>query len=138
MDTILCSGGVHDTVSFCGYAGSGQYIAFRNVHLTSATIQYANIYMDDVTVSYRPACPAVENIRRDSASTNMMTLSWSACPAPQSCQVEYGVSGFVQGQGTIHGLRHHCHPHGACYWHLLLRVRASHLHHGRHRPVDEG
>ncbi len=94
--TLSCYPAIDTTILFCGYNGTGRYIAFKN----TSQYNYAYFHIDDVVVDYRPACTPVVNIERIAAGETMFTLQWDACGTPQGYEVEYGLTGFTQGSGT--------------------------------------
>lgn len=55
------------------YAGSGKYIAFKNVH---ASYSYSYIYLDDVTIEELPACLSPINAYVSSVNTTSSTIGW--------------------------------------------------------------
>ncbi len=101
IDTIDCDGGIYDTVLFCGTTASGHIVAFKNIATEPNWngIFYADIYLDDVVVDYRPSCLPVQHITRDSSNINSISLHWSSCGSVASYEIEYGAPGFAIGQG---------------------------------------
>lgn len=101
VDTVACvalNTWEEMIVSLDGYTGTGSYIA-----IMSPSGSYSYPYLDDLTVSYIPACPRVENLAVSNIDVNNVDLSWTEVGNATSWLVEYGPAGFVRGSeaGTI-------------------------------------
>ena len=85
------------TIYLSSYQGPSHTIAFRNSHPTYA---YSYVYVDDIVVDYIPSCPPVTHVEAATVSTSEISVDWTDVASCGSWQIEYGVAGFTQGQGT--------------------------------------
>jgi len=83
-------------VLFSSYTGTGKYIAFRSDNGAANFV-----YIDDVIVSYIPACVAPVNLEVTSLSSTSATISWHERMYATSWNIEYGPSGFTPGNGLL-------------------------------------
>ena len=83
-------------VSFSQYAGTGQYIAFKNSYNT--TTGYG--YLDNVVIDLIPTCPRPLDVTSSNVTTTSIDLSWTQNGTPTSWVIEYGPAGFTPGTGT--------------------------------------
>ena len=74
------------------------YIAFKYEGGTSSNF-YLSI--DDVMVDLIPSCPASTGLTAELVETTEMMFSVNGGGSAEGYQVEYGETGFTQGQGTI-------------------------------------
>ena len=58
------------------------------------------IYIDDISVFEIPNCPHVDDLRLDSVSIDLASISWTETGSAESWSVEYGTTDFVPGSGT--------------------------------------
>ena len=65
---------------------------------TGYTYGYNGAYIDDITVSDIPACPAPISLALTGATRTTGTMSWSS--SESAFDIEVGPMGFVQGTGT--------------------------------------
>ncbi|MBQ3734903.1 MAG: fibronectin type III domain-containing protein [Bacteroidales bacterium] len=75
--------------------GTGRYIAFRQ-HSNSSVYYY---WLDNVMIMNIPTCPEPEDLVATGTTSTSITLGWSA-GSETSWNIEYGPTGFTQGQGT--------------------------------------
>jgi hypothetical protein len=54
-----------------------------------------------LTVTPPPACPAPLSLTTTDISTSTATLGWTSNASQLSWEIEYGITGFTQGSGTI-------------------------------------
>ncbi len=59
------------------------------------------ISLDDISIIQTPACPAPLSLTATSISTSTATLGWTSNASQLSWEIEYGLTGFTQGSGTI-------------------------------------
>ncbi len=98
FDTVLCHYGIRDTIILCG--ATGKHIAFMNsTRNNSGSTAFFEVYLDDVTVDYRPACLPVQYIVRDSNDVSSISLHWSSCGTVAEYEIEYGAPSFTPGYG---------------------------------------
>ena len=57
-------------------------------------------YIDDVKWEPIPACPEPNSLSVSSVTANSAQLNWVESGAATAWNIEYGISGFVQGNGT--------------------------------------
>lgn len=81
-------------VSFANYTGNGHYIAFLN-NMTSY------IYIDNLIINAIQTCLKPQNLTATNTTGNSATLTWTETGSATSWDIEYGPSGFTQGQGTV-------------------------------------
>ena len=84
------------TVYLAAYNGTGRYVAFKS--------EYNNVanygYLDNVTIDIAPNCLPVMGISASNISESSATISWTDLNNATSWNIEFGPSGFTQGQGT--------------------------------------
>ncbi len=78
------------------YTGSGQYIALR----VSQGSGNNAICVDDVTLDYIPTCPHPTNLIVSNILSDGAQLDWVEVGSATSWNIEYGPTGFTQGQGV--------------------------------------
>lgn len=79
-----------------GSSGNNSYVIIEAV---SKKGQY--IHIDDVEIGIIPPCPAPRSLVVNSVVGTSATLSWTAQGNETSWNIEYGVSGFIHGTGTV-------------------------------------
>ena len=80
------------------YTGNGTYVAIR---LQRNPSLIANYFIDDLLLEPLPTCPAVEFLTKVGNDSTMLTLTWVDTGSATSWQIEYGLSGFTPGTGTL-------------------------------------
>lgn len=101
--TVLQTVDIDDTyteynVAFASYSGSDQYIAIKR----NSTVNYTNVYLDDIIWELAPSCLAPSNLVANNINSTSADLSWTpGGSGGSSWQIEYGVSGFTQGTGVV-------------------------------------
>ncbi len=100
VDTVQVSGNIYDMKQafLDSYVGTGAYIALKYTRNTSTNTYY---FVDDILVETIPACPPVSNIALTSLDTNLLTITWTENGSCTSWIVEYGITGFIHGSGSI-------------------------------------
>ena len=83
--------------SFPGVTLTNARIAIRFTSAASNT----SWNMDDFTVFIPQSCPAPMGIAASDVTTESAVINWIADNAVSSWQVQYGVSGFALGTGTV-------------------------------------
>ncbi len=83
-------------VYFYNYTGTDTYIAIKgNIP------QYAQIYLDDVTLDLIPSCMKPLDLTLDTITATTATISWTdLLGSPGEWQLEYDTTGFQLGTGT--------------------------------------
>jgi hypothetical protein len=76
---------------------SGTYYFAIRANCPTATPWYLSV--DDFKLEVTPACPAPTDLTASSITTNSASLGWTS--SATSFNVEYGLSGFTQGTGTV-------------------------------------
>ncbi len=87
---------VEKEVIFAPYTGNGQYIAFKNDY----TSTYGYAYIDNLVVDIIPICPKPSQIHVESTTTSSIELGWTENGSASEWEIEYGPTGFTQGNGT--------------------------------------
>jgi len=87
-------------VDLSSYSGT---VMFRITGTISSTgTEYENDFaIDDFAVEETPSCPAPTNLTAANITASQADLSWTAGGSENQWNIEYGVSGFQQGQGTM-------------------------------------
>jgi hypothetical protein len=89
-------------LTLASYNGTGKYIAFRVSNTVSCGYR-----MDDLTVSYIPACMAPINFHEIQSSDNSVTLMWTETGSAHSWNVKYGLQGFdPETEGELASANH--------------------------------
>ena len=73
-------------VSLENYTGSGEFVALRADRPESVSWI---VYLDDITLEQRPACPRVENIAVQNITTTSANLTWTEQGSATSWTVTY-------------------------------------------------
>ena len=73
-------------VSLENYTGSGEFVALRADRPESGSW---TVYLDDITLEQRPACPRVENIAVQNITTTSANLTWTEQGSATSWTVTY-------------------------------------------------
>ena len=84
------------TVPLNHYSGRGRHIA-----ILSPIREYSYPYLDDLIVEYIPDCMSVYGITASNITQTSADLTWIDSGATSSWSVEYGVTGFTRGTGTM-------------------------------------
>jgi len=82
-------------IDLSSYSGE----VFIAIHVPSGGLDGYYIYFDNFTVEDIPACPAPTALTATGITTSSATLGWTS--SNTTFNVEYGVTGFTQGAGTI-------------------------------------
>lgn len=77
-------------------AGQTIYIAFHHTSMDESMLQ-----IDNVKVELVPTCPMPSALTATSVTSNSAVLGWTAGGTETSWNIQYGVSGFTLGTGTI-------------------------------------
>ncbi len=85
------------TYKFDAYSGSSKYIAILPLYGTT----YSNIYVDDIIYEPIPACSPVISVAASSITATSASISWTEVGTATQWDIQYGVSGFTLGSGTI-------------------------------------
>ncbi|MBQ0161210.1 MAG: fibronectin type III domain-containing protein, partial [Bacteroidales bacterium] len=94
IDTVACaalSTWEEKVVTFGAYHGEG-YIC-----IMSPDGEYSYPYLDDLTITYAPACPRVENLVAHNVAGTTADLTWTEVGNATGWSVEYGPAGFAPG-----------------------------------------
>ncbi len=100
VDTVTVGGVTYEMkeVILDNYTGNGTYVAIR---LQRNPSLIANYFIDDLLLEPLPTCPAVEFLTKVGNDSTMLTLTWVDTGSATSWQIEYGLSGFTPGTGTL-------------------------------------
>ena len=100
VDTVTVGGVTYEMkeVILDNYTGNGTYVAIR---LQRNPSLIANYFIDDLLLEPLPTCPAVEFLTKVGNDSTMLTLTWVDTGTATSWQIEYGLSGFTPGTGTL-------------------------------------
>jgi PKD repeat protein len=82
------------------YANKTVKIKFTAQKSSGTTPQQGDIAVDDLSIVEAPTCPDPSALSATPTSTTEIELAWTTGGAT-AWQVEYGQSGFVQGNGTV-------------------------------------
>ena len=86
---------VEQLISFVNYTGNGKYIAFR-----ASNCSECGYYIDDITLSERPACMYPADFVVENVGTDSVTLGWTELGTATTWNIEYGAPGFTPGEGS--------------------------------------
>ena len=89
---------VENTIYLAGYNGNSRVIAFRNTCRDNYT--YSPFLIDDIELTFLPACLAVQNVHVTNITPSTLTIDWSDMRPATSWEIEYGPTGFTLGHGT--------------------------------------
>ena len=78
------------------YAGQTVYVAIQAI----STDEW-RLYVDDVVNDGMPSCPAPTALSVSFSSTTEANLAWTENGSATTWNIEYGPTGFTQGQGTM-------------------------------------
>ena len=84
-------------VDLSAYAGDSVIIRFSGI---KGNERRSDMAIDAMSIDEAPACPQPSLLVASNITTTSVDLSWTTGGAT-NWQIEYGVSGFTQGQGTI-------------------------------------
>lgn len=84
-------------VPFNDYSGTGNYIAFKTKYGTTSSV----VYLDNLTISVIPTCPSPTNLVTSGILNSLADISWTENGTANNWKIEYGLSGFIQGTGTM-------------------------------------
>ncbi len=90
-----------DMLDLSAYAGQTIRIAFRGVEGATDGGADIDFFVDDFTVEAVPTCEAPTALTATAITSTDATLGWTAGGTETLWNVEYGVTGFTQGTGTI-------------------------------------
>ena len=99
VDTVFCTAtNVMQSmeVYLDSYTGNGEYLAFMTY-----TPNGGGVYLDNVVIDMMPTCKKPSNLTVQSATQTTVQLTWTEGGAATSWNVEYGITGFTPGTGTI-------------------------------------
>jgi len=86
------------TVSLADYAGQS---AVQIKIIGKNAFSMSDTYVDDIDISEGSSCLAPTNLTASNLTTTSATLNWTAGGSETAWIVEYGISGFTLGDGTI-------------------------------------
>ncbi|MDD3876082.1 MAG: choice-of-anchor J domain-containing protein [Bacteroidales bacterium] len=86
-------------VLFNNYSGTDEYIAFKHANTTSTRY----VYIDDFVWEPIPSCAGIipGTITSTNPTLNSIDLAWTEWVPASQWQIEYGLSGFTPGSGTL-------------------------------------
>lgn len=73
-------------------------LAFKNTGFTGAS---STFYIDNVSWEIIPACSNPSGPSSSAVTSNSAVIAWTSNPTDISWEIEYGVTGFTLGTGTI-------------------------------------
>lgn len=88
---------LEQTLVLTDFTGEIQ-IRFRGVRGSDFS---GDIALDDIQVIEAPSCPKPNSLTATNISSENIALSWNAGNTENNWQIEYGLSGFTQGSGTL-------------------------------------
>lgn len=86
-------------INFDTYTGTDVHFAFKHASTTASTY----IYLDNISWEPIPTClePVYNTFAASNATLNSIDLAWTDAGTPTQWQIQYGISGFTPGTGTI-------------------------------------
>ena len=85
------------TVKFDNYIGTGTFIVFKHGNFA----QNQSIYIDNFIYEHIPSCPSPTQFQANQIQPTSVTLSWQPGGQENSWNIEYGITGFLPGTGTL-------------------------------------
>ena len=104
VDTVSSTGSTTYSayeVYFSSYTGPHGQVAIIFPQPSHLGLQYNYGYVDDIVLDVIPDCLPVINLSASNITGNSANIMWSDTTNSSSWTIEYGVSGFVLGTGTI-------------------------------------
>ncbi len=87
------------SVSFASYSGPFGHIAFRFMYDDSN--YWGAVLVDDIFVDTQSDCPSPYQLSISNLSYSTVTLQWSPFGEATQWEVEWGVEGFLHGEGNL-------------------------------------
>jgi len=87
-------------VDLSSYSGTVMFRVTGTVSSTGTTYQN-DFAIDDFAVEETPSCPEPTGLDASNITDTQADLSWTAGGSENQWNIEYGVTGFTQGQGTV-------------------------------------
>ncbi|WP_034059161.1 T9SS-dependent choice-of-anchor J family protein [Lacinutrix jangbogonensis] len=84
-------------INFDTYSGTDRFIGIRQ----DTSVSGADIYVDDFTYQVIPSCLEPTNLEVTALTDTEISIQWLEQATANSWEIEYGISGFVQGNGTV-------------------------------------
>jgi len=88
---------IQETVDLSAYTGT-VYVAW---HVPAAGLDGWRLYIDEVNFEAIPSCLAPTGLLTSNITNASIDLTWTDVAASGSSNIEYGVTGFTQGTGTV-------------------------------------
>lgn len=82
---------------FTSYTGTGQFIAIKNAYGTTSS----TMYVDNIVLDVPPACANPTGLHTSNVTHNQLNLGWLENGTATTWNVEYGLTGFTPGTGTL-------------------------------------
>ncbi len=89
------------TVNLDSYTGSNKYIAFKQVLKDYESYTYDVLYIDRFEYSAMPSCKVPTEFEIAEMTDGDVTLRWQENNNASEWEIEYGLEGFWQGEGTL-------------------------------------
>ncbi len=94
----ISSTGESVTIDLSAYSGTIKIGLYGETTVSNAD---NDLFIDNFNVSDIPTCPAPSMVMVSSTTTNTATVNWTENGTSTLWEVEYGVSGFTLGSGTV-------------------------------------
>ena len=104
FDTVNSNGSTSYSryeVPYSNYNGPHGYITLMFPSPRGSGFNYNSGYVDDFVIEAIPDCPPVLNLAVSNTVGDTAVITWSDTASNASWTVEYGISGFVRGSGTV-------------------------------------
>ncbi len=88
-------------VEYSSYNGPHGYITLLFPTPRGSSYNQNSGYVDDFVIEAIPDCPPVLNLAVSNTVGDTAVITWSDTASNASWTVEYGISGFVRGSGTV-------------------------------------
>lgn len=90
------------TVDFSTYTGDSKHIAFKTSgYFSDGGYTTNRIFFDDIYYTTIPDCSEPIDVTFSQTNHNSTLLQWENTGTVQSTRIEYGLSGFTPGTGTV-------------------------------------
>ena len=100
VDTIVTTSNTYANFEFpfSQYTGPEGFIAIMAPRPSSS---YNAGYIDNIMVDLIPSCPKPQDVTSSNPTQSSIDLSWNEIGSATTWEIEYGPTGFTQGDGTV-------------------------------------
>ncbi len=96
--TPISGTGEYVVIPLIGYTGLVKFGFYGESTISNADNDW---FVDNIKVDAIPACPQPSALSATKITTNSATIKWLRAAATNTLEVEYGITGFTPGTGTV-------------------------------------